>query len=877
MLVNNVGAAYEIQSETELGLELEGKNSTSDVDTSFLTRPRVHGKFLYTGNTKIWVRGVTYGTFRPNAEGDLFPDPVTVEKDFAQIASYGFNAVRTYTLPPRWLLDIAWRHGLYVMVGIWWEQFITFLDKKRRVRSIEQRVREAVKRCSGHPAVLAYALANEIPASIVRWYGRIKIEQFLKRLYKIVKAEDPEGLVTYVNFPTTEYLHLPFLDFVCFNVYLESQDSFRAYLARLQNIAGERPLILAEMGLDSLRNGEETQARVLDWQIRTVGAVGGAGAFAFAWTDEWYCGGQEIEDWDFGLTNRSRQPKPALKAVQQAFKEFPFPKDQSWPRISVVVCSYNGAKTIRDCLEALQGVEYPNYEVIVVNDGSTDDTESIAEQYPCRVISITPNQGLSHARNMGLKAATGDIVAYIDDDAYPDPHWLMYLAETFRTTSYAGVGGPNLAPSGDGWIAECVANAPGGPIHVLLDDRVAEHIPGCNMAFRKDCLKAIGGFDPRFRTAGDDVDICWRLQQRGWTLGFHPSAMVWHHRRNSVRTYWKQQRGYGNAESLLEKKWPEKYNSAGHLSWEGRLYGRGISEPLSWNRSRVYQGVWGSAPFQLLYQAQPSTFLSLFSTPEWNMVLLALALLSTFGAFWPPLLFALPLLALSLGGGMLLACQGAARGTFNESQSRFSKLKSCLVTAGLHLIQPLARLYGRLSAGLTPWRLSVPDGFILPCTRTATFWTEQWQGATERLEALEKTLKTKGAFVSRGGGYDQWDLHVRGGVLGGTRVLMAIEEHGAGKQFVRFRLWPKSSITGKVAIFVFSSLGVWAGIDQAWIAGTLLAGIPVMVGLRMLQEHSAATLAILRSLHAMKETKAHEYPIVPAEETLLPEPVSAID
>src|SRR3989442_7014584 len=103
----------------------------------------------------------------------------------------------------------------------------------------------------------------------------------------------------------------------------------------------------------------------------------------------------------------------------------------------------------------------------------------------------------------------------------------------FLSTSHAAVGGPNLPPPGDGPIAECIARAPGGPVHVLLSDREAEHLPGCNMAFRKARLEAIGGFDPQFRTAGDDVDVCWRLEERGFTLGFSPAAMVWHHRRNS--------------------------------------------------------------------------------------------------------------------------------------------------------------------------------------------------------------------------------------------------------------------------------------------------------------------------------------------------------
>src|SRR5439155_9858763 len=121
-------------------------------------------------------------------------------------------------------------------------------------------------------------------------------------------------------------------------------------------------------------------------------------------------------------------------------------------------------------------------------------TAAIAQEYDVRVIR-TENRGLSQARTTGMSEATGEIVAYIDDDARPDPHWLQYLAATFTSTDHVGVGGPNIAPPGDGPIAECVANAPGGPLHVLLTDRLAEHIPGCNMAFRKSALEAIGGFD----------------------------------------------------------------------------------------------------------------------------------------------------------------------------------------------------------------------------------------------------------------------------------------------------------------------------------------------------------------------------------------------
>jgi len=79
------------------------------------------------------------------------------------------------------------------------------------------------------------------------------------------------------------------------------------------------------------------------------------------------------------------------------------------------------------------------------------------------------------------------------------------------------------------------------------------------MAFRRSWLEVINGFDPQFRQAGDDVDICWRTRERGGKLGFSPAAMVWHHYRRTVRAYWKQQMGYGKAEAMLERKWPEKF------------------------------------------------------------------------------------------------------------------------------------------------------------------------------------------------------------------------------------------------------------------------------------------------------------------------------
>jgi GT2 family glycosyltransferase len=521
----------------------------------------------------------------------------------------------------------------------------------------------------------------------------------------------------------------------------------------------------------------------------------------------------------------------------------------SWPRISVVISTFNGSRTIRDCLQGLTRLDYENFEVIVVDDGSTDGTADIVREYDVRLIR-TENRGLSNARNTGCDAATGEIVAYLDDDARPDPHWLKYLAAMFGATTHAGVGGPNIAPPADGPIADCVANAPGGPVHVLLSDREAEHIPGCNMAFRKACLEAIGGFDPQFRVAGDDVDVCWRLQERGWTLGFHPAAVVWHHRRNSVRAYWRQQRGYGKAEALLKKKWPEKYSGTGQLSWAGRIYSRGLTRSLDLRRGRIYHGRWGAAPFQRLYQRAPSTLYSLSLMPEWYLAIPLLAAVSALGVLWRPLLLAIPLLVLTTLAPVVQAWLSTTQARFpSASPTRCSSRRRFalrLVTALLHVLHPVARLRGRLQAV----SCARPRG-VRPCfprSRTFARWTEHGEPSEERLRRVEQGLRADGATVRRGGDWDCWDLEVACGALGAARLVVAVEDHGAGSQLVRARWWPIVSMTALAATIGFAALSLAAELDGGWSVGAIFGAAAVWLVLRTGHQCGAAAAAIDRTV-----------------------------
>jgi hypothetical protein len=338
-------------------------------------------------------------------------------------------------------------------------------------------------------------------------------------------------------------------------------------------------------------------------------------------------------------------------------------------------------------------------------------------------------------------------------------------------------------------------------------------------------------------------------------VGFNPAAVVWHHRRNSVRAYWKQQLNYGKAEAMLERKWPEKYNAAGHLTWAGRVYGKGHTCLLG-RLGRIYHGTWGSAPFQSLYQPAAGTLRSLLLIPEWYLVIVALAALSALGSLWTPLSYVLPLFMLAAGAPLVQAALSVSRVCFTSApRSRVALLQLQVLTAFLHLLQPLARLCGRLRYGLTPWRHGSP-ALSLPRSWTSALWTERWQEPIARLQSLEAALRTCGGVVLRGREYDRWDLEVQGGLLGAARMLMAVEDHGAGTQFVRFRLWPRFSSVAGVLALLFALLSAEAVEDQAWTAAAILGTVTVLLMLRTLQECAGATAAIRRALKAVEEKEA---------------------
>lgn len=769
---------------------------------SAASRPRVtvDGKFFRLGDAKFHVKGVTYGPFSRDGQGESFATEGQTRLDFELIRQLGANVVRVYHVPPRWLLDLAEEHGLKLLVDVPWNKHLCFLDEAATRQAARDAVREAARACAGHPAVFALCVVNEIPQDIVRWSGAAAVTEFIEELVEIAKAVDPECLCTFANFPPTEFLHPQNLDFVCFNLYLHQQRPFENYLARLQTIADTKPLLLGETGIDSHREGEARKCEILSWQIETAFRAGLAGVIVYSFTDDWWKDNRQITDWAFGLTTRERRPKESFACVQRKFAGAPRFALPYYPMVSVVVASYNGDRTLKCCLESLGRLNYPHYEVILVDDGSTDTTEQIAALFPnVRYVRFDRNKGLSAARNAGIQMAQGEIVAFTDSDCRADEDWLHYLIGDLLNSRFAGIGGHNLLPADDSWVASAVMVSPGGPAHVMLTDRVAEHIPGCNMAFYKWALEEVGGFDPVFRKAGDDVDLCWRLQQNGYTLGFSHAGFVWHYRRSNVAAYLKQQRGYGEAEALLVRKHPEYFSAIGGSIWQGRIYtparlGIAIRRPI------IYHGLFGSAMFQSVYAPPPSTLLLLLTSLEYH-VLITLPLL-VLGAVVNALF---PIAVASLLASLGLCALAGAQASLPRKQRRFW---SRPLVALLFFLQPIvrgwARYQERLRLGHTPLSSrETLDTLELKDKRPRFDEVQYWSDtALDRFGFIARVLA---ALDERGwenradAGWSNHDVEIRGGRWCHLQLVTAAEHHGRGRALIRCRLRPVWSLLAKVA------------------------------------------------------------------------------
>ena len=249
--------------------------------------------------------------------------------------------------------------------------------------------------------------------------------------------------------------------------------------------------------------------------------------------------------------------------------------------LSVVICSLNGAPGVERCLRALAEQKDVELELIVVDDGSTDDTSAVARQLGATVIRHEVNRGLAAARNTGVRAASAQVVAFLDDDCEPEPIWARELLDAYAD-DVIGVGGDTVPTAPDGFmIGFLQRNNPLLPLELNLaqsqkiayrlylyvlrqwrpderhDKRDVYSLVGANMSFRRTALQQIA-FDERFRFGAEDLDMCLLLSRDfpSARLTVTPAARVRHHFVPSLRDTLRRSRSYGRGCARLYRKWP---------------------------------------------------------------------------------------------------------------------------------------------------------------------------------------------------------------------------------------------------------------------------------------------------------------------------------
>jgi O-antigen biosynthesis protein len=712
-----------------------------------------HGKFFSRRGEKFFFKALR---FEGCGSSNDFNHKVLLRSRLDDLHTAHTTAVVIAESQAESSLDVIRQAGLYALVEI--EVPFEEMLSRTGFRSAVSRISERVSALRTYPAITGYLLDCPVDAETVRFLGLERLRKRLSRLLAAIRKTDSRRLAGLKHQPYTAGLALQTEDFIYATLPPLALNDFCTTVIRLHNLAEARPLLL-EL---SQALPDQDQLIACAFGLGVAGVV--ARPVAVRSTSKPGRSSLSIRMFDRGellpflALNGTCPPKPART-----------------PMVSVVICAYNAERTMRQCLESLRRLDYPNLEVIVVDDGSRDSTAEIAADFPEFRLIRQPNKGLSTARNVGLHAALGEIIAYTDSDCVADPHWLTLMVRSMVDGNLDGCGGPNYAPHEDGWVEGCVAASPGAPCHVLIGDDRAEHLAGCNMICRKAALIEIGGFDPQFTAAGDDVDICWRLLDAGYTLGYSPAAFVWHFRRNTLKAYYGQQRGYGKAEALLYFKYPERFNMLGQIRWNGTIPGLARSFP---GGKKIRVG-WTRDPrrFQCVYERPLSMAKVAPLTAEWTvaavMALLATLLLK---------MTVLPAMA-ALFAGPLWAFYYSFNASLEKCHEGFM---SRLLIAWLSYTGPLSRAAARYRARLGAGKRGVFDaparqrptidwkrgGFRL------TYWNDAYTTRDTVLDHISTAFAALGRPVLPDAGWKDIDLSVKPDWWTRIEIKTADEELG---------------------------------------------------------------------------------------------------
>jgi glycosyltransferase involved in cell wall biosynthesis len=261
--------------------------------------------------------------------------------------------------------------------------------------------------------------------------------------------------------------------------------------------------------------------------------------------------------------------------------------------VSVVIPLYNDASTIGSCLDSVLSQDYPGdrFEVIVVDNGSTDGSDRIAAQHPVTLVYERDTLTSYAARNRGISAARGDIVVFTDSDCLPRPGWLRALVEAFEDDAVPAAGGPIEEAPPDSDLDRLIRELFPIPNVERLQGTYLPAIVGGNAAYRRDLLLKVGMFNAALYTGGD-LDLSWRVQKlAGQSAVFVPQAVVIHDHRSSLAGLGKRYRRYGYCAALLTALYADDPEYPENTTWHVRRTAAQLVALLTGLGAMVYRGL----------------------------------------------------------------------------------------------------------------------------------------------------------------------------------------------------------------------------------------------------------------------------------------------
>ena len=267
-----------------------------------------------------------------------------------------------------------------------------------------------------------------------------------------------------------------------------------------------------------------------------------------------------LEDLASQFAGATKKGFPAFlyTLVKKGFLEEKGLGTYSWtPRVSVVIPVRNRTEEIETCLQSLSNVSYPreNLEIIVVDDGSDDNTPEIADRFSVKLFRMENRKGASFCRNYGAQKAQSEIVCFLDSDCVVDNLWLKELMSVFRDPRVGACGGlvDSYEDTSNLDRYEQVKSSLNMGA-VTKDSRDGDrffYIPSCSMAVRMSLFSRLGGFREEMEV-GEDVDLCWRIIDAGHVIEYRPAAKIYHRHRNTLGPFCRRRFDYGTSEPILQ-------------------------------------------------------------------------------------------------------------------------------------------------------------------------------------------------------------------------------------------------------------------------------------------------------------------------------------